>query len=212
MLSSIPVGLQGQGETPNEIDPIFPVSLTGFSDTELFLRDNFTTFTYEYNLNDREWIWAADDTYFSAFAKILILGIFWFGGVDATEFVLEADGTNRGEALTLTELDADDIDGTATYKLKYADIGGIAGTIIFYWNTTLYATASIAWVNDGLYILHGVGFDSSATANAGSLLVGLLTLSVPDVPEIVQILMLSPIFGCVVYLLWYIIKEMIPFI
>lgn len=212
LLASIPVGLQGQGETPDNIDPVFPIAIAGFSDSEAFLRDNFTANSYEYSLNDREWLWITNDAGFAAGAKILVLDIFWFGGMDVVEFIDDGGGTNRGEDLTLIEIDADDSDGTASYNMNYKDIGGSAGTAIFYWNTTEYANSTDAWLDDGLYILHGIGFDSSATSDAGSLLMSLLTLSVPDVPELVQILLLAPIFACVVYLIWYIIKEMIPFV
>lgn len=211
MLASIPVGLQGQGATPNEINAVYPISISGFADSEAFLRDNFTGGIYEYELNDRYWIWIGNDVGFAAGAKVLVLDIFWFGATDDVAFVLD-NGTNRGESVTLAEIDADDTDGTVSYNMEYTTIGGSAGTAVFYWNTTLYDNSTQAWMNDGLYILHGVGFDSSATSDAGSLLISLLTLSVPDVPEIVQVLLLTPIFASVVYLLWYIIKEMIPFV
>lgn len=114
--------------------------------------------------------------------------------------------------MSFTEIDADLNSGSAVYSMMMTDSGKNAGDYIIYYNTTTYDNASAAWDGGGLYFLHGVGFDSSAGADAGSLLISLLTLSVPDVPEIIQVIVLSPIFACVCYLIWFIVKETLPFV
>jgi hypothetical protein len=89
--------------------------------------------------------------------------------------------------------------------------GNSAGFLVAYWNTTTYSTAVLAWNADELYFIHGIGIDTSATANIGALLVGLLTLSIPEVPVLVNVFLAVPVWACIIYVLWYVVKEMIPF-
>ena len=92
------------------------------------------------------------------------------------------------------------------------DSSSAAGALVLYWNTTTYATSSDAWDNDDLYMLHGVGIESTATNDIGALIISLLLLRLPEVPPLVNVLLAVPIWACIIYVLWFIIKEMIPFV
>lgn len=210
-LATLPAGLQGPGETPDMVLPINPNMISDFSDSVDYHRSDFTLYRYYYDLGGRSWMCLTDETAFQVLAKVLVGGVLWLGGFDSTEFATE-EGEDRGETLSLTEIDADATDGTVRYSLKYVLNGNSAGGFVVYWNTTTYATAVLAWPANGLYLLHGVGIDTSATANIGALLVGLLLLQLPDVPLLVNVLIAVPIWAGVIYILWYVIKEMIPFV
>ena len=166
--------------------------------------------TYEYELNSRDWIAVTDGSGLSLAAKILSFG-FWLGHLDSCKFVSDS-GTDRGTTLLFTEITTDATDGAVRYSLQHTVTGDDAGAFVTYWNITEYATATLAWASDELYLLHGIGIGGSATNNIGALLVGLLTLSLPDVPVLVNLFLAVPIWACIVYVLWYVIKEMIPFV
>lgn len=209
LIATMPVGLQGLGaEEPNELIPIDPNILAGFSDSEDFVRDNFTTGIYAYDLGGKSWLCFSDDVTFELYEKILYAFI-WLGGLDAVSFI--SDGTDRGTSLSLTEIETDSDDGIARYSMFYYSNGATAGDLVCVYNSTTYDNATIAWMNDGLYLLHGIGFASSATSDIGSLLVGLLLFQLPDVPPLVGIILSSVLWVAIVWVLWYVIKEMIPF-
>jgi len=210
LLASIPSGLQGTGSTPDTVIPIDPNLVAGFADSENYTGAAFTGGTYEYELNSRDWIAVTDGSGLSLAAKILSFG-FWLGHLDSCKFVSDS-GTDRGTTLLFTEITTDATDGAVRYSLQHTVTGDDAGAFVTYWNTTEYATATLAWASDELYLLHGIGLASSATNNIGALLVGLLTLSLPDVPVLVNLFLAVPIWACIVYVLWYVIKEMIPFV
>jgi len=210
LLASIPSGLQGTGSDIETVIPIDPSLITGFSDTENYTAAAFTAGSYEYSFNDREWIALSNDVIFSLSAKIFSFGL-WLGHLDVCNFVSDG-GTDRGQELAFTDMTADADEGGVHYSLQFVVTGDSAGSLVVYWNTTTYATASDAWDNDELYLLHGVGFDTQATNNIGALLISLLLLQLPDVPVLVNLFLAVPIWACIVYVLWYVIKEMIPFV
>lgn len=211
MVATIPTGLQGEGDNPDMVTPLDPNIISGYSDGETFSNSNFSAGVYEYELNSRTWLCLTDDLSFELYAKILIAGFLWIGGLDVVKFVSDS-GTDRGTTLTLLEIDLDDTDGTARYALQYEASGGAAGDLICYWNTTAYDNSTEAWDDNGLYLFHAVGFDTTATADIGALLLSLLFLQLPDVPLLVNILIATPIWASVVYLIWWVLKETIPFI
>jgi hypothetical protein len=210
-LATIPIGLHGPGLTPSMVTPVDPNLLTGFSDSVYFTRADFVLYKYSYDLGGRSWICSTDDTAFTLTAKVLVGGIFWLGGLDICKFI-SPTGVDRGEILSIAEIQEDASDGSVRYSLKYDANGNGAGGFVAYWNTTQYATAAIAWPANGLYLLHGVGIETTATANIGALLVSLLLLQLPDVPLLVNVLIAVPIWAGIVYIIWFIIKEMIPFV
>jgi hypothetical protein len=211
LLATIPVGLQGPGETPDMVTPVDANLLTDFTDSVYFNRASFSFWTYSYDLGGRSWICETDDSGFNLGAKILLGGVLWLGGLDICKFI-SPDRVDRGVYLTIAEIQEDASDGSVRYSLQYSASGNSAGGFVAYWNTTTYATAAIAWPANGLYLLHGVGIETTATANIGALLVSLLLLQLPDVPLLVNVLLAVPIWAGVVFIIWYIIKEMIPFV
>lgn len=210
LLSSVPAGLQGTGTDPDTVVPIDPHLVTGFTDTHNYTDAAFTAGSYEYELNSENWIALTDGNGYNLAKKILTLG-FWLGHLAACKFISD-EGMDRGTTLLLTEITSDATDGAVRYSLQFIGSGADAGGFVTYWNTTEYASATLANNEDQLQLLHGIGIDSSATNNIGALLVGLLTLSLPNVPVLVNMFLAVPIWACIIFVLWFVIKEMIPFV
>jgi len=218
LLSSIPVGLQGTGASPDTVIPINPSLVTGFSETENYTRAAFSPvggglYQYEYpdTLGSREWLCVTDDTEIGISAKILTWGFLWLGQLNPCNFI-SPDGTNRGVYPTFAMIGSDAEDGAVRYELEFTETGDNAGSFIVYWNTTLYPDIQDAWDNDVVYLLHGVGIDATATNNIAEILVGLLFLSLPNVPVLINLFLAVPIWACVIFVLWFVLKEMIPFL
>ena len=210
LFSSIPVGFQGTGNSPDTVVPIDPNLVTGFADSENYTGAAFTGGTYEYELDSRNWIALDLTTDLSIVVKILSFGI-WLGHLDTCRFVSDG-GIDRGDTLAFTEITTDATDGAVRYSLLSTATGNDMGALVAYWNTTTYDNATHAWDNDKLYLLHGIGLGASATNNIGGLLVGLLTFSLPDVPPLINLFLAVPVWACIIFVLWYVIKEMIPFV
>jgi hypothetical protein len=213
LLATIPVGLQGPGETPTMVIPVDPNLISDFSSTSgSFVRSDFSGSVHLYDLGGRNWACVKlGDTEFSVEAKVLVGGVLWLGGLDVCNFI-SSTGTNYGTLLTIAEIQADATGGTVRYSLQYSANGNSAGGFLAYWNTTLYSQAHDAWMANKLYLLHGVGVGSTANMNILMLLMSLLTLQLPNVPLLVNLLIAVPIWAGVIYLIWYIIKETLPFV
>lgn len=216
LLSSVPIGLMGPGEEAEAIIPVNPNLISDFSESENFTRTDFAywspaLYQYSYDLGGRSWMCFYGADVFSVAAKVLIGGILWLGGLEDCTFISDS-GTNRGTGLSFTEIQADADNGTVRYTLQFTSSGNAAGGFVVYWNTTTYSTVSDAWTADELYLLHGMGIESTAILNIGTLLLSLLLLQLPDVPPLVNVLIAVPIWASIVYLIWYIVKEMIPFV
>ena len=215
LLSSIPVGLQGAGTDVETLFPIDPSLTTGFSDYQNWTRAAYTGagpfYFYDYSLDSKGWYSATDDDTIQIVRKIYTLGFLWLGQIDPCKFI-SPDGTDRGTAIALTTINSDADDGAVRYDLESYLNGESAGSLVAYWNTTKYDNSTHAWDNQELYLLHGVGIDSSATNNVAALLVGLLFFQLPDVPPLVNAILATPTWACVIFILWFVIKEMIPFI
>ena len=211
LIATIPTGLQGPGETPDMVTALDPSIITGFSESETYSRPNFTTYQYVYDLGGRTWWCIGNDLGFALGAKVFILGVLWFGVVDSVKFT-SLEGTDRGAELLFSEISTDAEEGIAQYTLQYIGTGASAGGFVIYWNTTIYSDPSTAWANNVLYCLHGVGIAETASADIGSLLISLLFLQIPEVPLLINILLITPIWASIIFVLWYIIKEMIPFV
>ena len=217
LLATIPAGLQGPDETPDMVIPVDPSLVTGFSNSENWNGSDMSGGVpplnrYEYDLGGFSWIFREVDVLtFDLGAKVLIGGVLWLGQMDSSKFISPLGG-DRGGYLTTSEIDADDENGTVKYSLISIGGGYSQGSMIFYWNTTTYTNSTDAWDNDALYMLHGIGFAESATSNIGVLLINLLLLQLPDVPLLVNILLVTPIWASIIFVLWFIIKEMIPFV
>lgn len=214
LVASIPTGYQGLGDTPENITAIDPNIISGFADSINFTPNEFSPIPpfekYDYDLNSDSYraYWSTVDFDFMLDRKILILDLFWFGAVDECEFKL--DGASRGTDLAFSEIQADAEDGVVTYSIEAASAS--VGSFIFHWNDTLYPSFKFAWGNDSVDVVHGIGFAESATADVGQLIIGLLFLQLPDVPVLLNLILASPLWASIIYLLWFIIKEMIPFV
>jgi len=215
LLASIPVGFQGTGETVQPIIPVDPSILTDFTDHANYTKTDFTefpasVFVYEYNLANRDWLAATDEVTFGLAAKIYFFFL-WLGQVDQVKFT-SPDGVDRGADLSFANIDTDADDGAVRYSMQFTTSGQSAGAFVCYWNTTTYSNSSLAWDADALYMLHGVGIESTATNDIGALIISLLLLQLPEVPTLINIFLAVPVWACIVFVLWFIIKEMIPFL
>jgi len=212
LLSAVPADLMGLGETPDMVTPISPSLATDFAESEWYVEDNLTAFgQYVYTLGAFEWVYSYYAGTMQLGAKVLLLGFLWLGQLDSCEFI-SPDGENRGGVLSITEIESDAPNGTVRYSLFSIGSGNSLGGFVVYWNITLYADPADAWTASELYLLHGLGLTESATTNIGALIVSLLLLQLPDVPLLVNIILVVPIWASIIYVLWYIIKEMIPFV
>jgi hypothetical protein len=213
LIISIPTDLQGSGEEAPLITPIDPALLTDFAASEAFDTTDFvpylTLLAYAYNLNSRDWICSTNGTAFDLNAKVYFLGFVWLGQLEAVRFKT-LEGDDRSLSITFDEMELDAEDGIARYTLMFSESGLSAGSFIVYWNTTTYATPALAWADDALYFLHGVGI--TANTNVISLLIALLLLQLPDCPILISILLATPMWASIGYLIWFIIKESLPFV
>jgi predicted secreted protein len=215
LTAAMPAGLQGPDEDPLTIIPVDPSIVSGFAESEGFNGSDFSIVgalsIYEYTLGGRDWFYSTDDaTVMILIAKVYFL-VFWFGQVDVCTFKAP-DGTERGEELTFSEIQADQENGVVRYSMTFTTSGESAGSFILYYNVTEYATFIEAWNNDEVYLLHGMGIAETSGANIGALLINLLFLRLPDVPPLVNVLLATPVWASIIFVLWFIIKEMIPFL
>lgn len=216
LLVSIPTGLLGIGSSADPLIPIDPKLLTGFDETENWTKTDYTGVipNYQYSLPDggrtwsTDWIDLADDVF-----SISALTYWWIilVGVEPCKFI-SPNGTSRGTALSIDEIEGDAEGGSVRYSMLFTTTGQDAGSFVVFWNTTLYADPQDAHDNDVLNLLHGVGFSTSATSDIGALIVGLLFLQLPEVPLLVNVFLAVPLWATIVFVLWFIIKEMIPFV
>lgn len=210
LVQTIPAGLLGAGETPDMVTPVDPALITDFSETENFTKTDFVTYMYTYDLGARSWICSTNYAQFQLGAKVIYFGTIWLGGLDTCDFIAPS-GANRGTILSLVEIEGDATDGVVRYTLQYTTTGNSAGAFIAYWNTTEYEDPGDAFDNDVLYLVHGVGLETSGT-DIVSLLLALLFLQLPDVPVLVNVLIIIPVWAGIIYTIWFLIKEMIPFL
>jgi len=210
----IPIDLQGTGATTEILVPVDPSLVSDWTDYENYSKSTMTLFgTYYYLYYDAlggfDWfvVFTTATETFELGAKIY-WGPLWLGALDYVQFV-STEGTNYDTSLTLSDIENDGIDGTAKYNLIFSGSGNDAGDFIFYWNSTTYSDPSDAWDNDALYLVHGVGF--APNTDVVSLLVGILFLQLPDVPVEINLLLAVFPWASVVYIIWFIVKESLPF-
>jgi len=124
LLSTIPVGLLGEGADPDMVTSVDPNVVAGFSDSETYQESNFTGVFYEYDLGGRTWLCLGQGTGFALGAKVLFAGFLWLGVLDQVKFV-SPEGVNRGEELLFTEIGTDTDEGIVSYELLYVDTGAV---------------------------------------------------------------------------------------
>lgn len=214
LTAMIPVDLQGKGTTtPNIQIPVDPTLVSDFSDSETFTKSDFAGIITQYYVYDGD-----ADTFpytfecdyvastFVVGAHILWFGL-WLGAIDYCKFVNE-NGTTY-TSLAFSDIDNDMEDGSIRYNLIFVNTGKDAGSFVFYYNTTTYTDSTDAWDNDELYLIHGYGF--TPNSNIISLLVGILFLQLPDVPAGINLLIATPPWASIIYIIWFVVKESLPF-
>lgn len=213
LLSTIPIDFQGADTSPDIVIPVDPSLVTGFSETENWTKSAVDGFgNYAYTLGGNSWVFFSySGLYYQLGSKVLIGGVLWLGQLDSCKFISE-EGLDRGAALDIVEIDEDDTDGVVRYNLLSIGSGNSKGGFVIYWNTTAYSDPLDAYNADALYFLHGLGLGESATANIGGLIVSLLFFQIPEVPLLINMIIVIPIWASIVYVLWFVIKEMIPFV
>lgn len=214
IIASIPADFQGQGGTADTIIPVNPNLLSDFADTEEFDKTDFSgiltiIYVYEVGLTTPTTFECVFfESSFSIAAHTLFVGI-WLGGLHWVNFISE-NGTNHGLFVSFSDIENDAENGVVRYTLQYEDTGNSAGGFVFWWNTTTYSDPSDAWDSDELILLHGVGL--TANTDIASLLLALMFLQLPEVPTLVNVLIITPMWAAIIYVLWFIIKSMIPFL
>jgi len=212
LLSSVPTGLQGPEEALENITPVDPALLTDFTSYENWNRSDCTPplyQLYEYTLDGRDWIFT--ETGFFTLGAKQYLWIFWLGGMDQVKFIAST-GADRGNTLEFDEIAEDASNGSIRYSLIYETDGNSAGGFIVYWNTSLYSDPEDAWDNNKLVLIHGVGIDTGSGENILGILFALLLLQLPEVPVLVNLLLATPVWACIIYIIWFLIVNMIPFL
>jgi len=215
LVVAIPSDLQGLEDTVDIVIPVDPSLVTDFTDYEDFQKSDFSGVTglyYWYDGNsdsmgyDFECDYYSGSNYFWVGAKVYWGGFLWLGAYDSV--VWKSDNNTIYTTITFDDIDNDATDGSVRYELTFSGSGKSAGAFIFYYNTTTYSDASSAWTADALFLVHGIGF--TANNDIASLLIGLLFLQLPDVPPMINLLLATFLWASVVYVLWFIIKSMIP--
>jgi len=212
IVATIPAGLQGVGETPDMVTPLDPTLVSGFSESETYGKANLTGFgQYVYVLGGFEWVFSHYVGTFQLGAKVLIGGVLWLGQLDSAEFI-SSEGVNRGYVLSITEIAEDATDGNIRYSLRSLGSGNSLGGFVVYWNTTTYSSPSDAWTAEELFLLHGLGIEETAIINVGSLLLDLLFLQLPEVPFLISVITIGPLWASIIYIMWFIFVNMVPFL
>jgi hypothetical protein len=211
LIGSIPVDFQGQGSTVETLIPVNPNLLSDFSAKEEYDKTDFSGivtlfYVYELPVDGTTFECNYYDNAFSLAAHTLFVGL-WLGGMSWVNFISD-NGTNHGLSVSFSDLENDAEEGAVRYTLQYEDTGNSAGGFVFYWNTTTYVNPSDAWDSDELYLLHGVGI--TASTDIASLLLALMFLQLPEVPTLVNVLIITPMWAGIIFVLWFIIKSMIP--
>lgn len=210
-IGSIPAGLQGTGATPDTLVNVNPDLTSGFAYSTNYSISNFTTGIYEYELNSRDWIALADGTHYELARKVYLLGTFWLGQIEGYKFVSK-EGSDRGTELTYVEMTSDSSDGQSSYNIISTSSGNSGGTLICYWDTGTYDNATEAYTAGELWFVHGIGIVDSIGADILPLMIQLLTLSIPDVPVLLGIMLAIIPYSSILFLIWFIIKETLPFV
>lgn len=211
LLSTVPLDFQGLAESPDMVVPVDPSLLTGFASTENWTEAAVYQSAYVYELGGESWVFHSYVGTFALGSKVLIGGVLWLGQLDSCHFIT-AEGVDRDGYLSIGEIEDDATDGVVRYDLYSIGSGNYRGGFVVYWNTTTYEDPATAHASDDLHFLHGIGFGESATANVGALLVSLLMLQIPNVPFLINVLIAVPIWASILFVLWFVIKEMIPFV
>lgn len=209
----VPVDLQGQGATADILIPVDPALTSDFTDYEDFKKSDFNALWLyqEYDGNSHTFPYKFDCSFsgtdFWVASRVYWGGFLWLGAYDAVTW--KNDNGTIYNSVSFDDMDNDMTDGSVRYDLIFSGSGNDAGGFIFYYNTTTYTDSEDAWDNDELFLVHGYGITTNT--NIISLLVGILFLQLPDVPLGINLLLATPPWASIAFLIWFLIKESLPF-
>ncbi len=205
-LSTVPPGILTDTYENPALTEIDPQLLVGFDSWVSYNATNYTTGYLSYSLGGHEWAsWESSGDY-KLGAKVIVWG--WWISTALCDFLV--DGESHGylfTSLLWTTVYADADNGTVRYS---AVNRFVTSGVVFSWNTNDYTYPWDAWGNDSLQIVHGIGASEQSPQNALSLVLGMLTFSLPGIPFLLQILLSSPVYASILYLIWFLVKEVIP--
>lgn len=216
LLGFVPAGMVTStplGEIPSTFD-IDASILSGYKETVGY-NCNSTTFgtpygwgdSYQYALDGTNYLMLSYTNYplFKLGTKTMV-GIFWFGGVEWGTWRLIGGSGSYGDTLTVAQLQ-DAYNQTGLPVRFRVSTPRVQSDIWFSWNSTLYANASLAAENDGLWVLHGVGNGNETGTNALALVLSILTFRAPNISPALNAMIAIPIYACIAMLLLIIYEK-----
>jgi hypothetical protein len=180
LLSTIPTGLQGQGETPDMITPLDPSIISDFDESANYTKAALSAYgQYVYALGTRDWVFSEYTGTMQLGAKVLVGGVLWLGQLDSCKFI-SPSGEDHGYVLQIADIATDASNGTVRYSLQSVGSGNSMGGFVVYWNTTTYSGPADAWTNEELYLLHGIGFADTSSSKYYLCVVNRISISCFD--------------------------------
>ncbi len=202
-LSTVPPGLLTDTYENPILSNLDPQLLVGFDSSVQYNSTTYTANYYSYELGGYEWATWESVTSYKLGVKAIVFGI-WID--TAINWFINSEEEYRGTELTFVIMQEDSTNGTVRYTTSNRFV---TSAVVFYWNTNDYTYAWEAWGNDSLQVVHGIGASAEAPQNALSLVLGMLSFSIPGIPFLLQVLLSSPIYASIMYLIWFLIKEVI---
>lgn len=194
-----------------------PAVLSGYQYTKS-IRTNSTYFSasyllgvaHHYSLGDTSFIMHTYQEWpqFRLGVKSLVFGV-WVGGVDWLRFRAKASGADRGDTLSLDEIQYDYQTGGQPVRYQLIGRAGV-GDLLCTWDTTLYSTAASAAAANSLYFIHGIGVGEVGSMNVLSFLLSILTFRAPNIHPAINALIAVPIYAVVGYLFLVILEKFKP--
>ena len=213
LVASTPTGLI----TTSYNNPVLPSvnqDLLGGFQFYTSYNSNDTYFTYygvngQYDYQLGGFYWRASNSSSGLALGVKQIWIVLWISTDWCEFKSQDTGISRGESLSFSEIDEDMVNGTVKYNTLH---GGGGGTWVLYYNSgdDGWGSSYEAWINEELYIIHGLGVGDTAPQNVIGLLFGLMTLTLPDIPYLFQLILATPIWAMAIILTFLFIMKMIP--
>lgn len=169
---------------------------------------------YTFDLGGTYWVFHVNIGYDSVrIGRRNYLGIFWISN-DWLTF-RNQNGTNRGESLTISEINLDYAgdEGWVSYR-TYLEIDPAVGCDVnFGFNTSLYSSPEEAMNNQELVVLVGLGLeDVTTTLNAWQLVGAIMFFQLPNIDPLFNALIAFPMWGNFAVALVLFVARFIPLI
>lgn len=205
LLGTMPAGFTTDTYEAPSLGTIDPQLISGFDSYAMYNVTNYTASALDYSMGGHLWTSLESATVFTIYYRTIIF--FIIPVYTTQEFSFE--GASRGYELEWATVQDDAENGTVRYT---ATCPQATTGVMFVWNSSDYQYCWDAWGNGSLTVIHGIGASAFAPQNALSLVLGMLTFSIPNIPTLIQVLLSAPIYACVAFLVWFFIKEVIPFL